>query len=437
MTKTHVIKVFGPPGTGKTTFLINQVKEALRSGTKPDDIGYFSFTNKATEEAKDRLSKEFPKLNIDVDFPGFRTLHSLAYQSLPSKLKIMSEEEALDFDDSFYIEKVYMKENDPTSLVLRAKQIVVDAAATARARLINFKRYLESCPASERYRLNKWLGYQSKDCLREFNHEDLNKLIGYNEKYEEYKIRIGVIDYTSILEECIKNESSIPSYELLIIDESQDLSLLQWMLAKILIKKAVKVFIAGDDDQAICESFGADAQEFLKIPGEEYPLKQSYRIPQEIHKYIFSDSGIINRLNKKYNRKDKSWLPNNSRSGLIKNLINPKELVNEIKNNANDWLIIAPTHNSLKKISLLLSENEISHFLSNKLVHSNTQEIPTILPTVKLMTIWGAKGGESNNVVLLKGDYVDDNMIKDDLRLEYVAITRTKENFYTCQMEKR
>jgi len=56
------------------------------------------------------------------------------------------------------------------------------------------------------------------------------------------------------------------------------------------------------------------------------------------------------------------------------------------------------------------------------------------LPSIRLMRIWGAKGGEADNVVLLKGDYIDDNMLREDLRLEYVAMTRTKENFFICKI---
>ena len=45
--------VLGPPGTGKTTTLLNEVDMYLKQ-TDPDKIGYFSFTQKAAYEARDR-----------------------------------------------------------------------------------------------------------------------------------------------------------------------------------------------------------------------------------------------------------------------------------------------------------------------------------------------------------------------------------------------
>jgi len=80
-----ICKIFGPPGTGKTTYLLNVVDTELGGGTLPVDIGYFSFTRKAANEARDRAIQKFPALNAKTDFPYFRTLHSLAFRCLGTR----------------------------------------------------------------------------------------------------------------------------------------------------------------------------------------------------------------------------------------------------------------------------------------------------------------------------------------------------------------
>ena len=74
--------VLGPPGTGKTWTLLNKVDDYLKK-TDPDKIGYFAFTQKAANEAKERAIKKF-NLTED-DLPYFRTLHSLAFRKLGIK----------------------------------------------------------------------------------------------------------------------------------------------------------------------------------------------------------------------------------------------------------------------------------------------------------------------------------------------------------------
>ena len=73
------IKIFGPPGTGKTENLLKRVQRYLKKGYSPDEICYISFTNKAVDECIDRVRKKFKEYNED-DFKYFRTLHSLARQ---------------------------------------------------------------------------------------------------------------------------------------------------------------------------------------------------------------------------------------------------------------------------------------------------------------------------------------------------------------------
>ena len=74
--------VLGPPGTGKTTTLLNKVDDYLKH-TEPDKVGYFAFTQKAAYEARERAVKKF-NLGED-DLPYFRTLHSLAFRRLGIK----------------------------------------------------------------------------------------------------------------------------------------------------------------------------------------------------------------------------------------------------------------------------------------------------------------------------------------------------------------
>jgi len=79
--------VFGPPGTGKTTFGMRYVEERLKRGVLPHQIGYISFTKQAATEARHRAMSQF-ELDPD-DLPYFRTIHSLCFQQLqlrPDKL---------------------------------------------------------------------------------------------------------------------------------------------------------------------------------------------------------------------------------------------------------------------------------------------------------------------------------------------------------------
>ena len=77
-------KVVGPPGTGKTRRLLNEVQRYVNKGVPLKRIGYFAFTRKAAGEARDRFLKIKTELT-KKDIKYFQTLHSLAFNRLGLK----------------------------------------------------------------------------------------------------------------------------------------------------------------------------------------------------------------------------------------------------------------------------------------------------------------------------------------------------------------
>ena len=51
--------ILGPPGTGKTTKLLNICQEKKEKGIPWEKIGFFSFSKKAAYEARDRAGEKF------------------------------------------------------------------------------------------------------------------------------------------------------------------------------------------------------------------------------------------------------------------------------------------------------------------------------------------------------------------------------------------
>ena len=308
--------VLGPPGTGKTTTLLGKVNSYLKN-TDPDKIGYFAFTQKAAHEARDRAIKQF-NLTED-DLPYFRTLHSLAFRKLGLKKdNVMQPRHYKDLGKKLGFPVTYADYQEDQGGIFTSDSEYLRIIQLAQLRNITPEQQFD-------------LAEHTQDLERDQLRIIANELIRYKKEY-------NLIDYNDMILDFTKSDLS-PKFDVVFIDEAQDLSLMQWDMAKTIWKKTENAFIAGDDDQAIFRWAGADVDSFINLTGTYLPLTQSYRIPAKVHNLA------MNIINKITNRIPKTWQPKTNEGTLHRHFD-----VDSIDMRTGDWLVLSRTRHMLNDI---------------------------------------------------------------------------------------
>ena len=172
--------------------------------------------------------------------------------------------------------------------------------------------------------------YDSRQNILDIERSTLYLLADELKKFKKEK---GLKDFTDLLEDFIEKDIQ-PKFEVLFIDEAQDLSKIQWEMVRVLWSNANKTYIAGDDDQAIFKWAGADVDHFIALKEEVDNIKtldQSYRIP----------GGPIHELSQKIirkvqNRFDKDYKPR-LEAGILKRYSD----ITQVDMSQGNWLILS------------------------------------------------------------------------------------------------
>ena len=333
--------VLGPPGTGKTTTLLNEVDKHLKN-TDPNKIGFFSFTQKAAYEARDRAMDKF-NFSED-DLPYFRTLHSLAFRRLGiKKEQVMQRRHYADLGKKINMRIDYNEyDEEQTGLFTTNSEYL---------RIIQLAKLRNITPEQQ---------YNLKEHSQDLSVRELKILAG---ELESYKKQYNLIDFNDMITEFVKSDAS-PKFDVVFIDEAQDLSRMQWDMAKSIWNKTGDSYIAGDDDQAIFRWAGADVDSFITQTGKIMQLTQSYRIPQVVHDVA---SRIVNKIQ---NRLPKEWRPKTQR-GLL-SYYDDFEQVNMKKGN---WLVLARTKFMLNDLEDTLYSQGL--YYQNKFKTNREQDLYT------------------------------------------------------------
>ena len=270
------IKIFGPPGTGKTYTLIERIlKKHLARGVHPNDIAYISSTNKAVNEAINRAMETFTNFTIK-DFNRFATLHKYCRR--------------------YYEEEVFDPKNCMIDFALQSKIIKSSDNRLAEDGFI-YKDWSLGIYDKARNTMQDPILTYKKEIYKK---DSLDVYCRKISTYEHYK-KDSFIDFTDMISRAI-DEVDFPKLKLLILDEAQDFTPLQWSLIYKMVDNVDRVVCAGDDDQQIYGWSGADSKYFTHyFPGRKVILRRTQRFGKAI--YDFSQvirKGIMNSLEKEY-----------------------------------------------------------------------------------------------------------------------------------------
>ena len=328
----HPEIILGPPGTGKTTTLLELVDYELSRGVPPDRIGYVSFTKKAAQEAVDRATKKFgldPK-----DLPYFRTLHSMCFRALGlSNGDVFEGKKMLEFGDWIGTDLTINHRMDETTLF--------GFTAGDRALFMENLARVRCLPLREAY---------DRNC-DDMSWSFVDKI---TRGLRQFKKDRNLIDYTDMLEMFAMQDWS-PNVEVLFVDESQDLSMLQWRVVEKLARTARRVVVAGDDDQAIYRWAGAAVEHFVSMKGDVRILDQSWRVPIQVQKI---SEKIITSVR---NRRPKNWHPKD-----VDGVVSRPMSVEEIDFMDGDILVLARNAYSLRDIEPMLQQDGIIYEIQGR-----------------------------------------------------------------------
>ena len=319
--------IFGPPGTGKTTRLINIVQQELERGTRPEDIAFVSFSRKAAEEARTRAST---KLNIDANqMVWFRTLHSFAFQSLGLTTKRVLH--GKNFTDIGNLLGLTFSSNASLNMADGAL-FTPGSSGDAYLSMLQMAR-VTGRTLEEQFR---------KTADRRLHFQQL-KLV--DQVVRDYKREMHKVDFVDMIEDFIE-QGNCPQLEVLIVDEAQDLVPLQWrMVHEVLKPRAKRIYFAGDDDQCIYSWMGVNVSDFLSASDNKIILDKSYRLPISVHS--MADS-LVKQL---HTRQQKFWKPTDEAGAVVWH----RDIL-DVDLTAGEWLILARTNFIANKISNTLKE---------------------------------------------------------------------------------
>jgi len=266
------ILVTAGAGSGKTRLLTHRICHLISNlNVSPHSILAITFTNKATNEMKERIAKMVPN-SAGVTI---KTLHSFCAGILRADISSLE-----GFDNHF---SVYDTSDQDKLLKKVIKEMSIDD------------------------KVAKYCGYHiskaKNDGLTpaEYLHDNKNQpyIEEYCKVYSEYQKQLknnNALDFDDLLSKTLELFYKCPDvleyyqnkFKYIHVDEFQDTNLVQYKIIRLISAKYKNVFVVGDEDQCIYCWRGANIDNIKNFISDYqckmYKLEQNYRSTKSIIK---------------------------------------------------------------------------------------------------------------------------------------------------------
>ncbi|WP_135533838.1 MULTISPECIES: UvrD-helicase domain-containing protein [Halostella] len=287
---TAVTRLFGGPGSGKTTALLDRVEGILEDDdVEMRDVLVVSYTRAAAAEVRERLAERLDENPRSLK-GNVCTMHAKAYELLNlSRSDVVGESDKEEFCEEFGVEF----EDEYGGAGRRTAR-----STTIGNKIIATSQWLQRTNREvadwydvpfqwddETVRLPPEVDERSQEGNKytptwpsDDDRIDVPETI---RGWRSYKGENDLVGFADMLER-VEQRSLQPNVEYLVIDEFQDITQLQYRVYEEWKPHLERVLIAGDDDQVVYAWQGADPQLLLEENGEDVILDTSYRLPSKI-----------------------------------------------------------------------------------------------------------------------------------------------------------
>jgi DNA helicase-2/ATP-dependent DNA helicase PcrA len=288
-------------GSGKTRVIAHRIAYIIAErGVWPRNILAVTFTNKAAEEMRNRVSKLLEGLELG-SAPLISTFHSLCVRILRRDIEALNAGYTRSFTIYDQDDAVRLTRNCLRDLGLDDKQLAPRSVQSAISAAKNRGEDAEAFTARA-----------------QFADERRASIARVFQQYEERLQKNNALDFDDLLIKAVRLLRDVPQvrsryndqFRYLLVDEYQDTNSLQFALIRLLTQKQQNICVVGDPDQSIYRWRGADITNILKFE-EHFPsakvirLEENYRSTQNI---LDVASGLIRH---NVERKEKAlWTQN-------------------------------------------------------------------------------------------------------------------------------